>query len=122
VQVPDSMIRPGTQTALPTTLPAGVPGRILGRHNAGVWVVEWRWIPANYLLAIHMGAPKPLIQRADPPDTSLPAGLTLVAEEMDQPFKSSYWSHRFGFGVGNRLNGVVLELGTGGTYTVPSGY
>ena len=119
--VTDLHVVPGTSTATVTGLPT-LPGRTLGRHNAGVTVQEWRWIPANYMLAIHLGAPKPLIKRVDPPDTGLPSDLTLVAEDEEFPFKTSYWSHRFGFGVGNRLNGVVLELGTGGTYSVPSGY
>lgn len=120
-EVVDRFVQPGTQTATPNGGPS-LPGRYLGRHNAGVFVQEWRWIPSGWMLAIHLGAPKPLIKRVDPADTGLPQGLTLVAEEMNNPFKSTYWSHRFGFGVGNRLNGVVMELGSGGTYTVPSGY
>jgi hypothetical protein len=69
-----------------------------------------------------MNAPAPLLERIDPPDTRLSPGLQLVAKEADHPFTSSYYSSRFGYGVGNRLNGVVLELGTGGTYTIPASY
>lgn len=121
VEVTDRHVVPGANTDTVTGLPV-LPGRTIGRHKAGATVQEWRWIPANYQLAIHLGAPKPLIKRIDPPDTGLPSGLTLVAEDEEFPFKTSYWSHRFGFGVGNRLNGVVMKLGTGGTYSVPSGY
>jgi hypothetical protein len=32
------------------------------------------------------------------------------------------WRTRFGVGVANRLNAVVMELGSGGTYTIPTGY
>jgi hypothetical protein len=118
----DRYIQPGAQTDVPT-LPGGtLPGRTLGRHNAGAWVQEWRWIPANYLLAVHMGAPRPLVKRRDPEDTGLPPDLAMVAEDAEYPFQASFWSHRFGFGVGNRLNGVAMELGTGGTYTVPTAY
>lgn len=120
--VVDRFINPGTQTAVPDGLPAGVPGRILGRHNAGAWLVEWRWIPANYLVGIHMDAPAPLVKRRDPGYTNLPDGLTLVKESDMYPFTQSHYSNRFGFGAGNRLNGVVIELGTGGTYTVPTAY
>ena len=118
----DRFIQPGTQTAIPSIPGMTLPGRTLGRHGAGAWIQEWRWIPANYLLAVHLGAPRPLIKRVDPADTGLPQDLALVAEDAEHPFESSFWSHRFGVGVGNHLNGVVMELGTGGTYTVPAAY
>lgn len=120
-EVSDRYVTPGDDTDRVTGLPAALPGRVLGRSN-GVWLVEWRWIPANYLLGIHLDAPRPIMQRVDPADTGLPRGLALVAKDEQFPFTSSYYSHRFGFGVGNRLNGVVMELGTGGTYTVPTAY
>lgn len=97
-----------------------LPGRVIGEMSSAI-LVEWRWIPANYLLAVHLGAPPPLKRRQDPPDTGLPEGLQLIAEEIRQPFKDSTWSHRYGFGVGNRLNGVIMQL-TAGSYAVPSGY
>jgi hypothetical protein len=121
-EVPDRFVQVGADTDYAISLPAGLPGeRIVGRTN-GVWVVEWRWIPANYMLFLHLDAPKPLIKRIDPSATGLGQGLQLVASSMDNPIESAFWRHRFGFGVGNRLNGVVLELGTGGTYTIPTGY
>jgi hypothetical protein len=60
--------------------------------------------------------------RVDPASTGLGQGLQLVAESDTHPFSASHYSHRFGLGAGNRLNGVVMELGTGGTYSIPSGY
>lgn len=120
-EVPDRFVRPGDDRDVPNGLPANTPGIIIGRVS-GVWVAEWRWMPANYITAIHLDAPKPLYRRVDPADTNLPGGLTLVAESDTYPFTQSHYSHRFGFGAANRLNGVVFELGTGGTYTVPSGY
>jgi hypothetical protein len=119
-------VTPGAQTAtvnaIPEELTAG-SWRILGREEgAGVWLAEWRWIPANYIVFVHLGAPAPLLERVDPADTGLGQGLQLVAKDMEFPFETSFWRDRFGFGVGNRLNGVVMELGTGGTYSIPSGY
>jgi hypothetical protein len=99
-----------------------VPGKVIGRHTKGAWLVEWRFIPANYMVAVHAEEAKPLLMRVDPADTGLGTGLQLVANDADFPFVSSFWRHRFGVGVGNRLNGAVMELGTGGTYSVPSGY
>jgi hypothetical protein len=121
--VPDRFIRPGDNVSVPFgwEMLARV-GRVIGRHSAGAWVVEWRFMPANYLLGINLEAPKPLIMRVDPEDTGLGRGLQLVARDSEFPFVNSTWRHRFGFGAGNRLNGVVMELGTGGSYSVPAAY
>lgn len=118
-EVPDQFVRVGDNTAVPQGLP-NVPGRILGRCS-GCWVVEWRWMPAAYMMGIHLDAPKPLMRRVDPADTGLGRGLQLVAEDGDYPFSSSVWRHRFGFGCGNRLNGVVMFIDAG-AWAVPSGY
>jgi hypothetical protein len=119
VEVPDQFVRAGTNTAVPIGLP-NVPGRILGRCS-GCWVVEWRWVPASYMLALHLDAPRPVIMRVDPADTGLPQGLTLVARDAQFPWENSVWRNRFGFGVGNRLNGVAMYVHTD-AWAVPSGY
>lgn len=119
-EVPDRFVRSGANVDIPVNLPS-VPGQVLGRCD-GSWVVEWRWMPANYMLGIHLDAPKPLMVRVDPSDTGLARGLSLVAEDATYPLQRSHYEHRFGFGVGNRLNGVVMELGTGGSYTTPTAY
>lgn len=122
VAVSDIGIRPGDDTAVAVGLPAALPGRVLGRMDgSGVWVVEWRWMPAAYMLGIHLDAPKPLIQRIDPADTGLGQGLQLVATDEQYPFTESYYSHRFGFGCGNRLNGVAMFIDAG-AWAVPSAY
>lgn len=123
VEVVDQRVIAGSVISMPDGLPTGTPGRIIGRHaGAGVWVSEWRWIPANYVVGIHLDAPKPLIMRRHPSYTGMGVGLQLVQTSDLYPFTESHYEAHFGFGVGNRLNGVVVELGTGGTYTVPTGY
>lgn len=121
VEVPDQYIRAGTATDVPQGLP-NVPGKIIGRHEYGSWISVWRWIPANYLVTVHLEVPQPLKMRVDPAATGLGRGLQLVARSEVYPFQDAFWRHRFGIGVSNRLNGVVLELGTGGSYSIPSGY
>lgn len=111
----------GQDTAVANINVPSVPGKLIGYSN-GVWVSEWRWIPADYMVALHLDAPKPLLMRTDPADTGLGAGLQLVTEDEDYPFRVSHYRHRFGVGCGNRLNGAVMELGTGGTYTIPTAY
>lgn len=101
-------------------------GRVIGRMDgSGVWVVEYRYMPTapvDYLLGIHLAAPKPLVKRIDPADTGLGEGLQLVAEDAEMPFGAAFWRNRFGFGAGNRLNGVVMELAAGAGYTIPTAY
>lgn len=116
----DSAIRPGANTAVPEGLP-DVPGRVIGRVS-GVWVVEWRWIPANYIYAQDLDMPAPLMERIDLTETGLAPGLQLVAENDRFPFISAHYRDRFGFGIGNRLNGVMMQFKNSGTYDVPAGY
>lgn len=118
--VTDSFIRAGTQTAVPINLP-NVPGRILGRTN-GCWAIEWRWIPSGYMLAVHLEVPAPVMERIDAADTGLGSGLQMRAREEDYPLESAHYRHRFGYAVGNRLNGVVMFLDTGSSYTIPGAY
>lgn len=117
----DRYVITGANTDQVTNLPAGMPGRIVGRTN-GVWVVEWRHIPTGYMIGLDLDAPRPLLQRVDPADTGLGMGLQLVSTDAIYPFQMAHYRHRFGLGAGNRLNGVVLELGIGGTYTTPAAY
>ena len=117
-------IKPGANISIADVLPAGLPGeRTLGYHEKGCFIREWRSLPANYMLAVHLDAPAPLIERVDPPDVGLGnGGLQMVATDIDYPNTTSYYEQRFGLGVGNRLNGVVMQLTTNGTYAIPSGY
>ncbi len=119
VEIGDRHIIPGANMPQVVGLPERLPGRVIGRIN-NVWVVEWSRVPAGYLLGIYLEAPKPLIQRVDPPETGLGTGLQLVAREETHPLEASFWRNRYGFGVGNRLNGVVMKLSASGGYTTPT--
>ena len=118
--IDDRHIAQGANAAEVVGLPASLPGKLVGRHNAGIWLAEWRHIPDNYSISLHLGAAAPLIQRVDPADTGIGTGLQLVAVNEKFPLQASFYRNRFGLGVGNRLNGVVHEYGTGGTYTIPT--
>lgn len=122
-EIGDPNIRQGANADVPFGPPAQIPGgNVIGRHKAGTWVAEWDFMPAGWSYTTHLGAPAPLLMRVDPDDTGLGQGLQLVSTDDEFPFMSSFWRHRFGLGVGNRLNGVVMEFGTGGTYTAPTAY
>lgn len=120
VDVDDPNVRTGSATDTAINLPA-VPGTVIGRVKGVAWIVQWDWIPADYMLAIHPAAPAPLLKRRDPAATGLPADLALISTDAETPFAAAHWSHRFGIGVGNRLNGVVMKL-TAGSYDVPTAF
>lgn len=117
-QVKDSYIQLGSNADVPAALP-NVPGRVIGRCN-GVWIVEWRWVPDNYAMFIDLEADAPFKMRVDLASTGLPQGLNLVAQSDKYPLMEAQYRDRFGIGTANRLNGVSMEFGTGGSYTIPS--
>jgi hypothetical protein len=122
VPASDRFIREGASTAQIVGSPGNVPGKVLGRCDE-VWVVEWRWMPANYLLGLDLNQPSPLKRRIDVA-TSL-RGFRLVADwdtSNEFPLAKSTWRDRHGYGVAERLNGVAMFLDAGGSYTVPSAY
>lgn len=121
-QVDQRHVTEGADSAVADqNVPSGLPGKMLGYAN-GAWVSEWRWIPSGYMLAIHLDAAKPILERVDPEETGLGTGLQLIGETESSPLVASHYRHRFGFGVGNRLNAAVMEFGTGGSYTIPTIY
>jgi len=102
--------------------PFNLPGRCIGESDSAL-LMQWDWIPAGYLGAVHLDAPRPLCKRVDPAGTGLGVGLQMRAVDFHMPFDRYSWSDRFGLGVGNRLNGVIVDLtaaGGAGTYTVPA--
>jgi hypothetical protein len=122
VPVADQYVAYGQDTDLALPAVPNVPGRIHARCS-GAWLSEWDWLTTGYMLAVHLDAPSPLIMRVDPADTGLSQGnLTLVAQDNDYPLRTSYYERRFGLGVGNRLNGAVIEVTGDGTYAPPSAY
>lgn len=123
VPLNDRGVMPGDDTATIANRPNNIPGRLVGRSN-GVWIYDWSWgIPSGYMYGQHLRGEPPILKRRDPAKTGLGDGaLMLIAKDEDHPWETSIWRSRCGFGVGNRLNGVVMELGTGGTYTIPTTY
>jgi hypothetical protein len=116
----DRFIKEGADTDVPDSMIPG-PGEYIGRTD-GNHVKVWDWVPTGYIVSVHLEAPAPLKRRVDPADTGLPRGLTLVNQNFTMPINNWYWDDRFGFGVGNRLNGVITQLKASGSYDIPSGY
>lgn len=106
---------------LPSQLANAAGLQVIGYTDSS-WVAIWDWIPANYMLSVHLTAEKPLKERIDPAETGLGSGLQLVAKESDFPILYNIWRLRFGIGASNRLNGYVQYVAGTASYTIPTAY
>jgi hypothetical protein len=113
-------ITAGQDTDIVSAVPNGV-GETIGYINSS-WVNVWDWMPEDYMLALYLGAPKPLFERIDLPETGLGSGLQLVSQSTVYPLMYNEWRWRFGMGTGNRLNGVVIHVTNSSSYTIPTIY
>jgi hypothetical protein len=102
--------------------PGYLPGRTVGELGGKAIIQQWNWIPANYQLTVHLGAPRPLTKRVDDKRTGLPEGLTLLTMTREEPFRETIWTNRYGYAVGNRLNGVITFIDAGNAYVIPTQY
>lgn len=97
-----------------------VPGTVIGAVS-DVLISEWRaGVPAAYIAAVNLGQPGPLRMRQHP-HAEL-QGFKLEAEEETDPLFKRTWRDRFGYGAGNRLNGVAMELKVAAGYDTPTIY
>jgi len=120
-EVPDNWLVTGDNVDVPFGLPTA-PGKVLGRAS-GTWVIQWDFIPANYLLGIHLDEAPPLMMRHDPLTTGLGTGdFMLISTDEQFPMETMYERARFGIGAGNRLNGFAMYLVASSSYTVPTAY
>lgn len=121
--IPPSRIRAGMDTDEVVLPPANLPGRVIGYVRGYSWISVWPWIPSDYLVSVNLAAPAPLKMRVDPAETGLGSGgLVALPEEINGVLTFNTWRLRFGIGGANRLSAAVMELGTGGTYTIPTAY
>lgn len=122
VELSDTAIIDAITTDRLTGLPMGHPGKLIGRIRNKCWVVQWDYMPENYMLAIHMDQEKPLVHRVYASSTGLPQGFNLTATIDEWPTTKLVWVEYGGYAVRKRLNGVMLELTADATYDIPAGY
>lgn len=98
-----------------------VPGDFLGVDgDSGVYVYVWDRTPAGYMDAFPVNQPAPLKMRI--PRLAALQGFRLEAEEEHNPMWKRTYRDRFGYGVANRLNAVVMQLKADGEYETPAVY
>lgn len=118
--VADGNIELGSgQARLTGRLGVNVPGTVFGYHDAGVWLVEWPNMVANYIVATTTGGERPVAMREEPePELQ---GFREVGEREDHPFWESQWLRIAGFGAWNRVGALVYRIGNA-SYAIPTGY
>lgn len=98
-------------------LPSG-PSSLLG-YVDGCWIVEWKSLPNDYMVAITSGGERPLKMRED--DVATLQGFRKVAERNDHPFYESQYLRTAGVGAFNRVGAVVIRIGNA-SYAIPTNY
>jgi len=120
--VADPNIRVGNASdVLIGDLGISYPGTLIG-YVDGVYVVEWKALPAGYIVATTTEGEKPLALREEP-EAEL-QGFNRVTDGMaapDHPFYESQYLRLAGFGARNRVGALVMRVGNG-TYAAPTGY
>jgi hypothetical protein len=122
IPVPNPMIRYGIgsdQYAGPTN--PGFGEEVLGTVDRCV-IVQWRALPANYILA-HAQGGGPILKMREYPAAEL-QGFFPEFDDKDGNLRETRMLRYAGFGVSNRIGAVVYMVtsGNGSTYAIPSGY
>lgn len=119
-ELSDARLRVGANTAQVIGTPGvALPGSLLGYHNAKVWIVEWRALPSDYIIAVTTQGEKALAMREDP-EAEL-RGFRVMGDRVDEPWWERQYFRRAGFGGYNRVGAAVYRVGNG-TYAIPTGY
>ncbi len=91
---------------------------VLGKSN-DCWIVEWKSLPAGYILAHARGGGEVVAMR-EYPAASL-QGFFPEQHSPDGNLMINRMIRYAGFGVKNRIGAVVQYIG-GGAYAIPAGY
>lgn len=96
----------------------GLGDEVLGKVSK-CWIVEWRALPDNYMVAHAQGA-GPILGMREYPSASL-QGLFVENNSPDGNLQETRFIRYSGFGARNRVGAVVYRVGNG-AYAIPSGY
>jgi hypothetical protein len=110
----------GDTISVASNIPGNLPGVPFGTYDGRCILQRWDRIPAAYMVAMNLDQPPPLMRRVDRPESGLRPGLNLIQERVDEPLRDAWWSNRYGYAVGNRLNAVVIFIDAGGAYVIPT--
>jgi len=105
-------------TTLRTQIDPGF-GDIVRGYVDKVWIVEWKALPDNYMVAHARGAEPVVMQR----EYEAPQLQGLITENFspDGALNETRLIRYCGFGVRNRVGALVMQIGNA-SYAIPTGY
>lgn len=119
--MPDANLNLGANGVTVTgNLGIATPGQVLGYHDDKVWIVEWKALPDNYMVATTTQA-EPALGMRQEPEPSLQGFIQVPDMRNDHPYYEQQYVRFTGFGAWNRVGAVVFLSGTG-SYSAPTGY
>lgn len=119
IPVTDPDVQIGSATdQLGSIIDRGLGDLVLGKVD-NCWIIEWRNMPAGYILAHAQGAgPVVAMREYDAPELQ---GFFPENHSPDGNLQETRMIRYAGFGVRNRIGAAVCFVG-GGSYAIPSGY
>lgn len=119
VEIGDPDIQQGSEVStVRASLNQGFGDMVLGKTD-NMWIVEWKRLPADIILAVAQGA-DPVVGMREYPSPAL-QGLFPEFQDVDGNRHLNKFLRFAGFGVLNRVGAVVQRIGNG-SYAIPTGY
>lgn len=119
IEIGDPDIQLGTDVStIRGSIGAGFGDMVLGKTD-NMWIVEWKRLPADIIVAVAQGS-DPVIGMRQYPAAAL-QGLFPEFQDIDGNRHLSKWLRFCGFGVMNRVGMVVQRIGNA-SYAIPTGY
>lgn len=121
IEVDDPNIMLGTTAdQVSGSIDRGFGDEVLGYvKGSKCWIVEWRALPDNYMIA-HARGGGPVLKMREYPVAAL-QGFFMENASPDGNLQITRMLRYCGFGVGNRVAALVMRIGNG-SYAVPTGY
>jgi hypothetical protein len=116
VSVPDSDIQDTSLNDRIVRTPDLAFGELLGKVD-GVWVAEYKRLPAGYMMA-HATGGGPILKMREYPSPAL-QGFFPEQNNVDGNHLEFRMIRYAGFGVANRVGGLAMQIGSA-TYTTPA--
>ncbi len=103
--------------------PDGLSQQVVGTYGP-FHVIEDEYIPPGYVVGLASGGPDLIGNPIGIREHTNPSmrGLQLIGGDNDYPMTDAFYRRGFGTGVRHRGAGVVMQVTTNASYTVPSAY
>jgi hypothetical protein len=121
IEISDPAIRLSISSdELVTNLDRGFGDELIGYiKGSRCYIIEWRALPDDYLVA-HARGGGPVLKMREYPATRL-QGFFMENHSPDGNLQVTRMLRYAGFGVSNRVAALVMRIGNG-TYAIPTGY